>query len=502
MKYPGWTKNQLGEGTPINKPIMRKYVKNYIPQGSSNLPTDSDRVKAPVVSAGSMDFGGNQAYNKNNEKDKKIGEGDLVDQVVKVQPEKSSKNQKRDSTIRQAKELTLREKCLAAEATIDRKLKEILATLKVMALAADRQKNVNIDIKSGVPKVKEAIEVIQQEMETTRKEQASILSLAEKQAQRSLITPIRASSKRAASSPAENQCATPTDKRIKDLASPPTWTEVTNRKKKIERPTQLSHAEWQAVKQQKRKEKTGKLRSEALLIKPLQGKTFAQVLGDIRGSITPEDTDTVVTSIRQTKTGCVLLELGRDTKDSSKFTEALKNVLGENGLVQNMVPKTSLEIRDLDAHTTGEEIEAALKRDLKELAEQPKIYVSKPNSRGQSFAVVELSEKVANELLKIERIKIGWVNCRVRRRIQVERCFKCLGYGHRSRNCKGPDRTAACFKCGKTGHKGANCNSEVQCVLCKELKLSTDQLRHIPGSGKCQVFRYALARARDIRMKC
>ena len=46
---------------------MESVLQNIVPQASNldkeeNLATDSDRVKAPVVGAGSMDFGGSQEH--------------------------------------------------------------------------------------------------------------------------------------------------------------------------------------------------------------------------------------------------------------------------------------------------------------------------------------------------------------------------------------------------------------------------------------------------------
>ncbi|XP_033225727.1 uncharacterized protein LOC117178409 [Belonocnema kinseyi] len=185
-------------------------------------------------------------------------------------------------------------------------------------------------------------------------------------------------------------------------------------------------------KKVREEEKSVKLKPEAVIIKSADRKTYSQVLGKIQGA------------------------------------------LGENNTVQNIVAINSLEIRNLDSYTTREEPETALKRDLKKLSEQPKVTVSKPNRRGQSLVVIELSAQAANKLLRTEHIKIGWVNCHVRRRIPMERCFNCLWYGHQSRNCKGPNRRHVCFKCATNGHKGARCNAEVQCVLCEKRKLPED----------------------------
>ena len=170
----------------------------------------------------------------------------------------------------------------------------------------------------------------------------------------------------------------------------------------------------------------------------------------------------------------------------------MKTALGKTGVVKNLVPRVTLELLDLDSTTTTEDVEEALKRELDGRNGEMKVSVSKPNRRGQVIAFVEMNEQVANKLLETSRIKIGWINSRIRPRIFVPRCFKCLGYGHQTRVCEGPDRSALCYKCGNGGHKAATCKEPPQCVLCVELYEEGDTLSHIPGSGACKSFRQAL----------
>ncbi|XP_046677328.1 uncharacterized protein LOC124365395 [Homalodisca vitripennis] len=70
-------------------------------------------------------------------------------------------------------------------------------------------------------------------------------------------------------------------------------------------------------------------------------------------------------------------------------------------------------------------------------------------------------------------------------------CFRCLGYGHSSRNCKGPDRSKNCLRCGGNDHKRKDCDKSC-CFLCKDKGLGGNSLGHIPGSGKCSIVKAAL----------
>lgn len=110
------------------------------------------------------------------------------------------------------------------------------------------------------------------------------------------------------------------------------------------------------------------------------------------------------------------------------------------------------------------------------------------------MGIVEIDTARAIKLLEKGKLKIGWINCRLRKRTMVSRCYRCLDYGHQSRDCKGPDRTHLCFRCGKPGHKAKECKTDPNCMLC----IGNDAVNsnHTPGTGECAVFRRALAEAK------
>jgi len=164
-----------------------------------------------------------------------------------------------------------------------------------------------------------------------------------------------------------------------------------------------------------------------------------------------------------------------------------------------MDPSSRLEILDLDETVTVEEVNDALQRETG-VNKDRKVHIFGPNKRSQFMAVCELEDSQSQRLLSNGRIRIGWVNCRVRQRLVVTRCHKCLGYGHLKKDCTATDRQNNCWRCGLADHKMKDCKTEkenVSCFLCSEAaKPKTD---HKPGSGKCAVFREALEERRKLR---
>jgi len=81
--------------------------------------------------------------------------------------------------------------------------------------------------------------------------------------------------------------------------------------------------------------------------------------------------------------------------------------------------------------------------------------------------VVELPPVLYNELIRRERVYIGFLSYRIKTFINITRCFKCHGYGHPARNCTADQ---LCEKCGEAGYLRAACSAKMVCVNCKRGK--------------------------------
>lgn len=211
----------------------------------------------------------------------------------------------------------------------------------------------------------------------------------------------------------------------------------------------------------------------------------------------PEDLKAEIKVIRKTRAGDVLLEMGKNLEDREGVRNAINSAIGNTGKTRHLIPKTTIEIRDLDSVTEEDEVRAAITRVLPNSTTEKKITVTKANGRGLRMAIITLNEAEATAILKNTRIKVGYTNCRVRRRIEVLRCWRCLSYGHHTKTCQGPDRHDLCHKCGSKGHKLKDCQEEANCVLCGESDTNSGNTKHVPGSGSCSVFRRALEEQRS-----
>ena len=174
-------------------------------------------------------------------------------------------------------------------------------------------------------------------------------------------------------------------------------------------------------------------------------ESYAEILKVMKAKINPQNSGEEILSLRKTRRQDILLVI-RKGGDVSAFEKAFDLAVGEKADVKFLVSKRTLEVRDLDETVTRNEVVAALCIALgkPDLRDQCRLY---KRFGGVQTAVVRLTEANARSLLGLGRLRVGWVNCRIRENVEVTWCFKCQGYGHVSRGCTLPGRKDACWRC-------------------------------------------------------
>ena len=239
-------------------------------------------------------------------------------------------------------------------------------------------------------------------------------------------------------------------------------------------------------------------RPDAIVIKAAEGRSYADILSKMKAAPSLGKLGDSVNKIRKTLAGDLLLELGRSKEvRTSDFQEAVRAVLGDGATTRALHQEETLEIRDLDMLTTKEDILEVLQREVGEedVIEDTAIKSLRKAYGDTQIAVIRVSPSIASKFTKLGKIRIGWVNCRIRlynREKRPLRCYKCLGFGHIAIKCTEPqNRSNCCYKCGKTGHKANSCRNELCCILCQG-KGDNTQTKHVTGSYMCPAYQAAV----------
>lgn len=263
--------------------------------------------------------------------------------------------------------------------------------------------------------------------------------------------------------------------------TPGTWQTVegAKKRKKKERPEPKKPKGPSGPKPIRRK-------PEALIVGLKEGgSSYAEILSKMKSDPTLKEMGEKVKKVRNTRNGEMLFEFKPDEGASEAFKDLVKNAIGEEATVKSLSQLVRMECTGLDSVTTPEELQKALTE--KYSPEDPegisgvKLRKTFWGTQTGSFKVPAI---VANKMIDEYRLKIGWSVCHIHRSQEPMKCYKCMGYGHQAKQCKGENRANMCWKCGQNGHKARLCKNPSKCVLCSE----SEGNGHWTGSVRCKAY--------------
>ena len=178
---------------------------------------------------------------------------------------------------------------------------------------------------------------------------------------------------------------------------------------------------------QKEKRKTPKrspaARSgDAIGVSMKDGQSHDEILRVMKARVNPLDAGPEVLTVRTTWKDEILLVLKKGG-DVLAFEQAHDRAVGEKTEVRSLVSKRSLEIRDLDETVAKEEVVVALciAMGKPDLGDPCKLYKRFDSLQA---AAVQMAEADAQSLLRLKKLRVGWLNCCNREHAEVVRCCR------------------------------------------------------------------------------
>lgn len=206
-------------------------------------------------------------------------------------------------------------------------------------------------------------------------------------------------------------------------------------------------------------------KTETIIIKPTEEepKTFAEILQAVKGGVNPKDFNVNVKSIKQTKDGSVMIVADKGGQGEEFRNEIARRMTGTDVFIGG---KRQIDILDLDVTTSKEDIMEEIVKQFgtkSDFFNIENVWTTRAGQRATITATTELARKLEDA----GYIKIGWISCRVKEHIGIERCMNCLEMGHSTRRCSQPwNADIKCLKCTKSGHKAKDCQNEKYCMSC------------------------------------
>lgn len=173
-----------------------------------------------------------------------------------------------------------------------------------------------------------------------------------------------------------------------------------------------------------------------------RGCGFNKTLKDVKDALVQGGAISGIKSMRSTRDGKVLVSLNNSKEAADRIQQALGSLATDNGVRTWRVGNSDIEVlhlKELDALTTQPEVIEALEEYLCPNSSY-KVGELRPMAKNTQAVTITTTKSNAAALLKNKLLRIGLINCRVEKRIQLQKCTKCWSYDHRSDKCTDPDR--------------------------------------------------------------
>lgn len=207
-------------------------------------------------------------------------------------------------------------------------------------------------------------------------------------------------------------------------------------------------------------------------------------LNNVKNNINVKELGVGITSIKEKNNGTVIVRC-KNVNDRDKLQKDVIDKIGEKFNVQ--IPKTKKKFvkvvwidKDEATLTDDEIINNIIQQNkISECSDNVKMKIVKRiiNDKKNDFSVIiKVNPELQKMLLFLEKICLGWKQCKVVEHINILRCFKCCGYNHYANDCK---REIHCGKCGGA-HDSNSCQSKfLKCINCANKKKNSKDVNNI-----------------------
>lgn len=180
------------------------------------------------------------------------------------------------------------------------------------------------------------------------------------------------------------------------LKVPPTqWTEVNRSKPAKER-----------VRQPRK-------RPPAIIVRT-GDSTYSEVLKKLKGSTQVKAVSDGIVGLTKTRDGDLLIRTNISKESSAQMLEAIGTAMRDRTTVKELAQYQKVVVQDLDELAEPEEVIEAISRIIEAKTEEIRVVLTRESTRGLKWVAVSLQATLANKLISAGKLRVGYVNCRLR----------------------------------------------------------------------------------------
>ncbi|KAK5642380.1 hypothetical protein RI129_008547 [Pyrocoelia pectoralis] len=199
------------------------------------------------------------------------------------------------------------------------------------------------------------------------------------------------------------------------------------------------------------------------------GKTSTLLRKDIKKQIDPSKLAVGVNNIKNIRNGGVMISCA-DSNSKGLIKHKIQEVLSEKYNVEEVTEKNPrviiVGVEEDFVNLQEEEIVASISEQNGITFGSIKVvtkYIKKDRKNIGSI-VLETDSDSYKEIIKRDKLKMGWRICNVHDHVNVKRCFKCAGFNHIAKECT---NKKVCFNCAEEHSDREKCSSiNLKCANC------------------------------------
>lgn len=231
-----------------------------------------------------------------------------------------------------------------------------------------------------------------------------------------------------------------------------------------------------------------------VVVKPKKNQSGQVTEKDIKSKIIPSSSELKISGMAKTKNGSVIVSL--DNNESvTKLKDIAERSLNDDYKIElTGERKLRVKIVNISEQLSEANIINSLKiqnnflqdseMTVKKIFKTKKIY--KP-----FVVVLETDTETYNKLMSAGKVNLEWDKCGVYDGFFVRRCFRCLGFGHKSDVCKAIK--SICADCAEEREENHKCESETKkcsncCKVQNDTNLKLDIYHSAFDTVNCKVY--------------
>lgn len=223
-------------------------------------------------------------------------------------------------------------------------------------------------------------------------------------------------------------------------------------------------------------------------IKPAAQQSNHQTKKAVRSKINPAEIG--VKSVRNGMNGAIVVDCGTES-EAKGLVGIMREKFGEDYSADIEQPKRPrIKIMGVAGEYSSNELIDILnhQNDIGDV-QFLKVLKCIPSKKNAEFSIIcEVDASTFERIIRKGKLNIDFERCRVFESIEILRCFKCCGYGHRAGDCK---NDVHCAKCAES-HDVKDCSSEqescVNCMYSNRERKSKFDTNHSSWSVDCPIY--------------